>query len=384
MVWWVRTDPCGLFSAGLTSLLLIYAQFVFVWVVVLPWYGLSWHVVLYTALSALAFVSHCRAQFSEPGVVPLERKEARTTPHALKRSEEVIKQRRIHPRDLPKRCKHCHVIRPAEAHHCRLCGRCVMRMDHHCPWVNNCVGLFNQKYFLLFLIYTGLCCIYCGVMLVARFVSCTRSLRQCTVRGGHVALCVINFVEALVFGLFVAVMLFDQLQAIFENTPGIDALQNRRGVQRSKMENLTAVFGEKLSWTWLMPFNMPQSLSKELDRELDNAACLFTVAQQRRKVLAKQRADKELARAEAMEAAILKRAESGGNGALDDDDEAMRMHEEQLDSFYSESEDRIKRRQLNRDETEFDSEEEEDVDGYLSDEYEYYDDDYDDGRRHLD
>lgn len=53
-------------------LLLLYAQVVLVTVVILPWYGFSLHVPIYTALTLLALISHSRAQFTNPGAVPLD------------------------------------------------------------------------------------------------------------------------------------------------------------------------------------------------------------------------------------------------------------------------------------------------------------------------
>ncbi|CAK0878777.1 unnamed protein product [Prorocentrum cordatum] len=41
-------------------------------------------------------------------------------------------------------CKKCNLPRPERAHHCVICGVCVLRMDHHCPWINNCVGFYNH------------------------------------------------------------------------------------------------------------------------------------------------------------------------------------------------------------------------------------------------
>ena len=50
-------------------------------------------------------------------------------------------------------CKKCNDIKPPRTHHCSVCSMCVMRMDHHCPWTGNCIGLMNYKYFMCFLFY---------------------------------------------------------------------------------------------------------------------------------------------------------------------------------------------------------------------------------------
>ncbi|KAK3445224.1 hypothetical protein EUGRSUZ_A01284 [Eucalyptus grandis] len=57
-------------------------------------------------------------------------------------------------------CQKCSLYKPPRAHHCRVCKRCVLRMDHHCIWINNCVGHANYKVFFVFVVYAVTACIY--------------------------------------------------------------------------------------------------------------------------------------------------------------------------------------------------------------------------------
>ena len=75
-------------------------------------------------------------------------------------------------------CFTCQCIKPDRAHHCSVCGKCVLKYDHHCPWyevlsafiwtirhhsslfrTNSCISYANYKFFVLFL---GWALMFCG------------------------------------------------------------------------------------------------------------------------------------------------------------------------------------------------------------------------------
>ncbi|XP_024370236.1 probable protein S-acyltransferase 15 isoform X5 [Physcomitrium patens] len=61
-------------------------------------------------------------------------------------------------------CKRCRKPKPPMTHHCHICKRCILKMDHHCPWMHNCIGYYNYRFFFVFLLYMWAGCLYAAVM----------------------------------------------------------------------------------------------------------------------------------------------------------------------------------------------------------------------------
>lgn len=151
-------------------------------------------------------------------------------------------------------CTACEGYKAPRSHHCRKCGRCVLKMDHHCPWINNCVGWGNHAHFTAFLMFAVLGCAQAFVE-----IGCSM-YRALYTRGGDLAyyhyhnqhgahiqlppqvhmslagLCMSLFAFALSLSVVIAVgtLLFFQIRAIVTNRTGIEDWVLEKAIHRRK------------------------------------------------------------------------------------------------------------------------------------------------------
>lgn len=124
------------------------------------------YICAYWCLFVIVLYSYARAAFGDPRSP--EQYNIKITSNAaeeaaafrsdqyepIKSSEQII----YLPRSTARMCGLCNTPKPPRSHHCSTCKRCFLKMDHHCVWLDNCVGFGNYKYFYCLLFWATFMC----------------------------------------------------------------------------------------------------------------------------------------------------------------------------------------------------------------------------------
>ncbi|CAN7986700.1 unnamed protein product [Ixodes hexagonus] len=135
-------------------------------------------------------------------------------------------------------CTVCQMVRPARCSHCHFCGHCVLRRDHHCVWLDTCVGERNHRAFILGLGGLVVALVY-GANLTLTTVCRPKTLwgtflvpDSCSevYEDIHISLCFVSAVYALLVSVPVALMLLQQLWLVALNTTIYELRRHRIGI----------------------------------------------------------------------------------------------------------------------------------------------------------
>jgi len=132
-------------------------------------------------------------------------------------------------------------------------------MDHHCPWVSNCIGAYNQKYFFLYLFYTGLSCVismcYNAIGMIFYFTRKKEVLETNSLKFCYFAQIwsMMGVIVAAFFGLMILDPFLNVIYNGIDNQTTIESEKDNYGVELDIWKSFSNIFGEDSMLFWMIP-----------------------------------------------------------------------------------------------------------------------------------
>ncbi|VFQ70018.1 unnamed protein product [Cuscuta campestris] len=226
-------------------------------------------IMLFHGLLVMLLWSYFSVVFTDPGSVPPNWRSASDEESGEIDPLTATDLGNSHADDPPhpsvRFCRKCNQTKPPRCHHCSVCGRCVLKMDHHCVWVVNCVGALNYKYFLLFLFYTFLETTLVTLSLLPGFITFFTDEEEIPGTPGTLATTFLAFVLNLAFALSVFGFLILHISLVSGNTTTIEAYEKKKTPKwrydLGRKRNFEQVFGTDKRY-WFMPCYSPEDLKR--------------------------------------------------------------------------------------------------------------------------
>ncbi|KAL4448767.1 hypothetical protein ABPG74_012856 [Tetrahymena malaccensis] len=222
------------------------------------------HRLITIILAILVFFFKLKAAFSDPGIVDRlnnafqDDEEIKSIPlksYSTQLQGVYITDTNGHLQQF-RTCETCQIYKNKDMKHCRTCDNCVCQFDHHCVWLNNCIGKRNYTDFIVYLVFLQSLIVYTIYLCIKYIIdetnyiangqNITRSIALNKVLS-HQPLSIILIIYGTIFLLLVSTLFFFHVYLLFKSLTTVEFTKMKKGTKNIFSLSLIETIKQKFS-----------------------------------------------------------------------------------------------------------------------------------------